>query len=285
MTAAEESPRPEEAKESGVARFWDARAAQYDDHYDTIGPDGYSLRARLALTLRLVGEGRGGAVLDVGMGAGRLCASLAQQGWAVSGVDVSEEMVELARDRLPEARERLVRASAEHLPFPDESFDAVTATGSLEYTDVPRALAELSRVLRPGGSAVVSYPNPAAPYSLWKTRIWYPAVAFAKGAFGRSLAAAPKGGMSLSPNGFTQVLRSSGFRVESVQHTSYLLLPAPLDEFLPGVTTYLGGKLEGGSDWMRRMLGTQVLYVGTKPTSSEHASTTPTNQVEERADG
>ena len=61
----------------------------------------------------------------------------------------------------------------ESLPFADGSFDAVLATGVLEYSELERALPELARVLRPGGLAVVSYPNPRNLYGLWKTRAWY----------------------------------------------------------------------------------------------------------------
>ncbi len=258
----------QEPPDAGVEGFWNARAARYDGHYDAAGADGYALRARLALTLRLIGEGTG-AVLDVGMGPGRLCEALARQGWIVSGVDVSEEMVARARERLPEARARLRRASVEQLPFPDDSFDAVAGTGVLEYTDLPRALAELGRVVRPGGMAVVSYPNPAALYALWKTRIWYRAVALVKRLLGRSHTPAPKGGASLSSDTFVQKLAAAGLPVESVQYTNYLVLPSPLDEVFPWVTERLGAKLEGSGDRIGRRLATQVLFVSKKTSVSE----------------
>src|SRR5439155_280619 len=91
-------------------------------------------------------------------------------------LDASAEMVEAARWRLPEAAERLVVGDIVRLPFADATFDLVVATGVLEYADVERALAELARVLCPGGRAVVSYPNPAALYGIWKSHVWYPAV-------------------------------------------------------------------------------------------------------------
>ena len=281
MTAAEEPPVDRERREAGIARFWDARAARYDGHYDTAGPDGYSLQARLALTLRLIGEGPG-AVLDVGMGAGRLCDSLARRGWTVSGVDVSEEMVALAQERLPEARERLVRAPAEQLPFSSASFDAVAATGSLEYSDLPRALAEVSRVLRPGGLSALSYPNPSAFYALWKTRAWYPGIAVVKRLLGLPRVVVPKGGPSLSPARFRAALDAAGLRAESVQYTGYLLLPAPLDGVFPGATARLGRKLEGSGPLLGRLLATQVLYAGRKPMTGSAAAA---DEVEERADG
>jgi ubiquinone/menaquinone biosynthesis C-methylase UbiE len=273
---------PDVAKPSRAARvegFWDARAAQYDGHYDAVGSDGYALRARLALTLRLIGVGRG-AVLDVGMGPGRLCEALAGEGWIVSGVDMSEEMVTRARDRLPDARERLLRASVEQLPFPDHSFDVVAATGVLEYTHLPHALEEVSRVVRPGGVAVVSYPNPAALYALWKTRIWYRVVPFVKRLLRRSHMQAPKGGASLSPDSFLRALETADLRVESIHYTNYLLLPSPLEEMFPRVTERLGAKLEGSGERIGRLLATQVLFVSTKPRAGE----APVNDAD-RSDG
>src|SRR5205085_548570 len=96
-----------------------------------------------------------------------LCAALEERGWTAFGLDRTQEMVRLARERLPHARERLVRGIAEELPFAAESFDAVVATGALEYVDdLPRALAEAARVLRPQGRLVASYPNYRSPSSL-----------------------------------------------------------------------------------------------------------------------
>ena len=129
----------------GAATYFGGRTTLYDSHYDAANADGHSLRARLAVALRLLGGGPGTA-LDAGMGPGRLCAELATLGWTVSGIDASAEMVDAARLRLPDAADRLLRAEIEQLPFEDESFDRVAATGVLEYADVPRALAELARV-------------------------------------------------------------------------------------------------------------------------------------------
>jgi 2-polyprenyl-3-methyl-5-hydroxy-6-metoxy-1,4-benzoquinol methylase len=106
------------------------------------------------------------------MGGGRLLEALAGQGWTVTGADVSEAMVELARRRVPEAT--LVVAPVEHLPFEDGSFDAVAALGVLEFAqDVDAALTELGRVLRPKGLAVVSWPNFGGLYTAWRGGVVY----------------------------------------------------------------------------------------------------------------
>ena len=106
-----------------------------------------------------------------------LRAELAVLGWTVSGVDASAEMVEAARARLPEAAERL------HIGPHRVSFRsrprASTSSRRPAFSSTPmcpRRWPRCSRVLRPGGRAVVSYPNPHAIYGIWKTRVWYPGV-------------------------------------------------------------------------------------------------------------
>ncbi len=93
----------------------------------------------------------GGHVLDVATGTGLVAAELLRRGFRVTGLDQSEEMLEVARRRLGRQAE-LVLASAESMPFPDACFDHLTVTYLLRYVEDPGAtLAELARVVRPGG--------------------------------------------------------------------------------------------------------------------------------------
>jgi len=133
------------------AEYFGERAVVYDSRYDRPDADGYALRRRMEAVLGLVGNGSG-ELLDAGMGPGRLCAELAGRGWTVTGVDASAEMVDVARARMPGARERLLCARIESLPFPDASFDVVTSNGVIDLIPNKDAVfAELYRVLRPGG--------------------------------------------------------------------------------------------------------------------------------------
>src|SRR5437667_11421413 len=106
----------------------------YDSAYEAPGLAGHVLRSRLSLALRLLGDGPGD-VLDVGMGGGRLCVALTERGWTVSGLDPSRRMVELARQRVPSRADSLIVSRAEALPYPDARFDAVLATGAIEFVD------------------------------------------------------------------------------------------------------------------------------------------------------
>jgi arsenite methyltransferase len=104
----------------------------------------------------------GERVIDVGAGPGLLVAEMAAEvgaGGLVCGIDVSEPMLALARGRatVPGAAPiELRHADANRLPCPAASFDVAVSTQVLEYVgDVPGALAEIHRVLRPGGRVLV----------------------------------------------------------------------------------------------------------------------------------
>jgi demethylmenaquinone methyltransferase / 2-methoxy-6-polyprenyl-1,4-benzoquinol methylase len=101
--------------------------------------------------------GPDGSVLDVATGTAAVAIELVRQhGCRVVGVDQSPEMLAGARARIGAAglsdRITLVDGGAEQLPFPDGAFDALTFTYLIRYVDDPAAtLAELARVVRPGG--------------------------------------------------------------------------------------------------------------------------------------
>ena len=90
-------------------------------------------------------------MLDVATGTGLVAAELLRQGFRVTGVDQSPEMLAGAHRRFGDSVE-LVEASAESLPFGDATFDHLTVTYLLRYVDDPgETLRELARVVRPAG--------------------------------------------------------------------------------------------------------------------------------------
>ncbi|MFG6199960.1 class I SAM-dependent methyltransferase [Nonomuraea sp. JJY05] len=100
-----------------------------------------------------------GDALDAACGTGRMAAYLAGRGHRVRGVDSSPDMLERARQRVPQAEFRLGELSS--LPVPAESVDVVVC--SLALTHVPvldPVLAEFARVLRPGGHVVLADIHP-----------------------------------------------------------------------------------------------------------------------------
>jgi len=104
----------------------------------------------------------GRTVLDCGCGAGSITADLARVTGpgTVVGVDRSEEQLARARERTPEGAVRYVRADAAALPFPDDAFDVAFGHALLEHVPDPgRVLAEIARVVAPGGVVVVASPD------------------------------------------------------------------------------------------------------------------------------
>jgi demethylmenaquinone methyltransferase / 2-methoxy-6-polyprenyl-1,4-benzoquinol methylase len=120
--------------------------------YDRVGAAlsfGQDPRWRRFLVSRLPRDG--GHVLDVATGTGLVAAELLARGFEVTGVDQSTDMLARARERFG-PRVELVEASAEALPFTDGAFDHLTVTYLLRYVaDPATTLAELARVVRPGG--------------------------------------------------------------------------------------------------------------------------------------
>lgn len=101
-----------------------------------------------------LGLGDGSEVLDVGCGSGAFLRLAADRGAAVTGLDASERLVEIARARVPGADIRV--GDLEALPFDADSFDVVTGFNSFQFaTDMTSALREATRVVRPGGRIVV----------------------------------------------------------------------------------------------------------------------------------
>jgi ubiquinone/menaquinone biosynthesis C-methylase UbiE len=115
-----------------------------------------ALEERLILDLLNPADGR--RVLDVGCGDGALATALSRRGARVTGLDADPRMLTAARDRaLAESVEvDLVNGQAEALPFPDGAFDDVVAVTVLCFVQrADHAIAEMARVLRPGGRLVI----------------------------------------------------------------------------------------------------------------------------------
>lgn len=134
-----------------------------------LGPDVYSrwraseigaITERLEgrLIVELVGDVNGGKVLDVGCGDGEFAHELARRGATVTGIDASAAMIETAKSRARQHNADITFqvAVAEHLPFPAERFDVVTAITILCFVeDAAPVFREIARVLRPGGRLVI----------------------------------------------------------------------------------------------------------------------------------
>jgi demethylmenaquinone methyltransferase/2-methoxy-6-polyprenyl-1,4-benzoquinol methylase len=168
--------------EAGEVRAMFDRIAKVYDLLNTVMTAGLHHRWReRAADLALLGPGS--RVLDVATGTGDLAIELARRvapGGEVVGSDFSEAMLARARTKpKPAGAElRFEWGDALELPFADGTFDAATVGfGARNFSDLARGLAEMTRVVRPGGRVVVlEFTSPTrAPlslfYSLWFDRI------------------------------------------------------------------------------------------------------------------
>ncbi len=127
---------------------FDRIAYAYDD-YNLHQP---AIAAQIGEAIAEV-AGRGGLVLELGVGTGRIASPVAQAGCRVIGLDVSGEMMRKARVK---GIDRLLHADILRLPLADESVDAVLVVHVLHHiADWRAALTEVMRVLRPGGAVIM----------------------------------------------------------------------------------------------------------------------------------
>jgi len=131
-------------------RLWGARA----DAFTTMEPRMLALYEAV-LDDDAADIAPGTRLLDVGCGAGRFMVLAAQRGAAVSGIDAAEPLIDIARERLPEAVLRV--GDMEALPWGDASFDVVVGLDAFSFANDPvRALREATRVSVGGAPVVIA---------------------------------------------------------------------------------------------------------------------------------
>ncbi|WP_435875383.1 class I SAM-dependent methyltransferase [Nonomuraea dietziae] len=142
-----------------VANDYDGFAEAYAAETEANLINGYYTRPAI---LDLAGDVAGRRILDVGCGAGPLLAALREKGAIVTGVDPSVKMLDLARQRLGEgAALHQAGLGGAPLPFPDGAFDDAIVCLVLHYLEDWKApLADLRRVLAPGGRLIVAVNHP-----------------------------------------------------------------------------------------------------------------------------
>ncbi|MFC1919860.1 class I SAM-dependent methyltransferase [Chloroflexota bacterium] len=137
--------------------IFDQIAEHYDSWYDD-EKGSFIDRVETELAFRLLKIEKGMQVLDFGCGTGNFSVKLAKKGCRVTGVDVSEEMLKIARSKAVMQRFDIdfIRITGDELAFEDSYFDAVVTMATFEFIkDSLKVLAELFRVVKPGGQVLV----------------------------------------------------------------------------------------------------------------------------------
>ena len=135
-----------------MAAMWGERSRDWADVME--GPSGWGIPVYERILERVPVDGST-RLLDVGCGAGRFCRIARNRGATVSGLDATEEFIEIARERTPDGEFMVGEMQA--LPWPDDVFDVVTGFHSFFLAaDMVAALREARRVARPGGTVALT---------------------------------------------------------------------------------------------------------------------------------
>jgi enediyne biosynthesis protein CalE5 len=187
----------------------------------------------------------GASLLDIACGTGQLGLAAARRvlpGGRVVATDIAPEMVEVARRRAVEAglsNVEVREADAENLPFPDNSFDAVTFAFALMFCpDLDRAVAEMRRVLKPGGRAAVVVWDEASKNPFFTT------IGHCVGKFLPSAPPNPTapGPFRLAPPGaLARLLSDGGFADVQVESVPMTIECASIDEYWDSFTDHAVG--------------------------------------------
>jgi len=220
-------------------------------------------------------------VLDVGCGQGIDVANYAAAEARATGIDLTPRHVELARQHVAalDLDATIVNGDAEALPFEDDSFDRVSSNGVLHHTpDMPTALREIVRVLRPGGDARIIVYNKRS-FHYWLTQVLWQGVLRGGLLRERSMAGVLSSGVEYStigarplvnvysPSQLRAMLEAAGFVDVTTRVRHFQPSDTPITHVLKGRLRLLGRPEV--LDRIGRIGGWYVIGIAIKPRTPE----------------
>ncbi len=273
----------QEAKqESRVKTHFDTVADTYASFYQGQTSEAHSFTIRLKRVLEML-PSELGTLVDIGCGPGILLREVLDRDLharRIVGTDFAPNMIAQAQERLAAGglagKAELRVASVMELPFDSASVDTAVCMGLMEYLDdESAAVAEIARILRPGGSVIITLPNRWSPYRLWQrllnrtfkglqrafpnskrlTQIEFMVGPFTKGVAHREY----------SERAYRGFLKRQGFSTTDVCYYNYKLFLTPLDKRFPAATVRVSRALEClGRAPLLRMLSTAFIIKARK---------------------
>lgn len=157
-----------------VAQHFDRYAAGYAGNYSNGSFFSYFFNQRLEIVFDTLKDYRNAKICDLGCGPGVMVDQCVKMGFEFWGVDISEKMIRECINKFGHIESaHFSVGKLQTLDFPDAFFDVVVCMGALEYLDedeVEDALAEMKRILKPGGEIVISLMNKKSFFS-WHRRV------------------------------------------------------------------------------------------------------------------
>lgn len=211
--------------------------------------------------------------IDIGCGAGQLLPILTKMGFETYGLDVSGQMVKLARQYCEhEGVDVDVKVGdCENLQYPDNFFDLYVAMGVIEYMDDDGLiLTEIKRVLRPGGTVIMTLRNIRSVHVRWREFIRGSIEIMLRRLVGRITGRQARKFATLSrehyPERFRAKLELLGFECQEERYTHFHFLPYPLNRLFFWLEAIVGKSMEKIFDGMKlpRLSSTYIIKF-TKP--------------------
>lgn len=161
---------------ASIAQFFDEMAVERNAIIGSHPVIDYEQRVRSRTVLRLLDAQREEAILDIGCGNARDILPMLRAGARIVGIDLSEGMIQQARQELAAAGcpdVELEVGDTIHLRFQAHSFDKVLCSEVIEHIpEASTALREIHKVLKPGGRLILSTPNRSSWYGFDRYVIW-----------------------------------------------------------------------------------------------------------------
>lgn len=161
-------------------------ANKWSNIYTTSTPnvEAVAFRSRRDFTVNYIVDNitENSSVLDIGCGAGPVLKELSRHNYNLTGIDYSFDMLKHAKNNLKEHSDNipLIRSDCESIPYPDDFFECIICLGVISYVEsIDKTLDEFNRILKPGGTLILSYRNELNsilldPFNLIKFIIKYP---------------------------------------------------------------------------------------------------------------
>lgn len=258
------NPPTRPLQEDRVRQHFESVAVKYASFYEGETSEAHSFSVRLARVLEML-PARLGRLVDLGCGPGLLMRRVLEQRPGSSqptappvGIDFATSMLREAAAQLSGVggrRAHLVCASGGGLPLRSGAADTVVCMGLMEYLDDEHGvLAEIARVLSPGGVVIITLPNVRSPYRLWHRlmnrlfgalRAMFPRserlknVEFMVGPFTKGVAH-----REYAEGEYRARLRRFGLEPVDVCYYNFKLFLTPLDKWCPRATVRVSRRLE-----------------------------------------
>ena len=192
-----------------------------------------------------------GRAMDMGCGAGQLIPILSKLDYQVYGIDISKKMIEISLNRCKEFNipAKLEVGDCEKIEYPDNYFDLYVAMGVIEYmSNDTKMIAEIKRLLKPGGIGIITLRNKRCIHVKWNTIYLKKYRHYLRNTAKRILRKQTSVYNAISrqhdPLSFKKLLESCSFKVIEEKYCHYHALPLPISIWLNFLHAVIGKSME-----------------------------------------